>query len=68
MYSANIKSRITKIQQKEKEFKSIEEKLRENEKMKPKLKIKDQLTRKLGAIDHEIANLEEEIHEGILKC
>jgi DNA repair exonuclease SbcCD ATPase subunit len=65
MYSANIKSRITKVQQKEKDFKIIEEKLRENEKMKPKLKIKDQLTKKLGAIEHEIENLEEEIHAGI---
>jgi len=65
MYLANIKSRIQKIQQKEKEFKSIEEILRENEKIKPKLKIKDQLTKKLGAIEREIENLEEEIDKGI---
>ena len=65
MYLANIKSRIQIIQQKEKEFKSIEEILRENEKIKPKLKIKDQLTKKLGAIEREIENLEEEIDKGI---
>ena len=65
IYSANIQSRIQKIQPKDKEFKSIENKLRENDKIKPKLKIKNQLTKDLGAVEREIENQEEEIDKGI---
>lgn len=62
MYYENIESRAKKILQMEKQLKIIEDKLKKNKQVKPKLEEKNKLTRKLGGLEKEITDLEDNIN------